>query len=66
VPTVGTRKSSLSGISVTLLENVGVGGANVPYVRTGGLPGIGTWTGNVWSITNQYGVNLNTFEITIS
>ncbi|EKD24979.1 MAG: hypothetical protein ACD_80C00142G0021 [uncultured bacterium (gcode 4)] len=66
VPTVGTRKSSLSGISVTLLENVGVGGANVPYVRTGGLPGIGTWTGNAWSIINQYGVNLSTFQLYVS
>ncbi|HBB04723.1 TPA: hypothetical protein DCZ39_07710 [Patescibacteria group bacterium] len=66
MPTVGTRKSSLSGISVTLLENVGVGGANVPYVRTGGLPGIGTWTGNAWSIINQYGVNLSTFQLYVS
>ncbi|EKD24978.1 MAG: hypothetical protein ACD_80C00142G0020 [uncultured bacterium (gcode 4)] len=64
IPIAGTKKSSLSGISLTLLENYA--GWGVPYVRTGGLPGIGTWTGNVWSITNQYGVNLNTFEITIS
>jgi len=64
-PTYGANKQSyLSGISLNFNENVG--SSNVPYVRTGGLPGIGTWTGNTWSINNQYGVNFDTFEINIS
>ncbi|MEI7557950.1 MAG: hypothetical protein WCJ45_03885 [bacterium] len=49
---------------MNIVENVG--DTNVPYVRTGDLPGIGTWTGNTWSINNQYGVDLSTFQLRIS
>lgn len=61
-PTVGTKKSHLSGILLTLNENGGGAGIGVPYVRTGGS----LWTDNVWGITNQYGISLSTFKIRIS
>ena len=64
IPTAGTKKSYLSGIQLSLTENVG--DTNVPYIRTGGLPNVGTWTGNTRGINNQYGVNLSTFNIRIS
>jgi len=64
VPSWGTKKSHLSGIALTLNENGG--DTNVPYVWTGGIPGIGIWTGNSWGLTNQYGVNFDTFQIRVS
>lgn len=62
VPTWGTKKSHLSGIALDLTENVWVNGASVPYVWTGGW----VWTGNVWGISNQYGINLSTFTLQVS
>lgn len=59
-----TQKSHLSWIHLSLTENAG--GGNVPYIWTGGLPGSGTWTGNIRWINNQYGVNLSTFKLRIS
>jgi hypothetical protein len=35
---------------------------SVPYVWTGWW----LWTGNIWSITNQYGIDLNSFTISIN
>ena len=64
LPAAGTKQSYLSGITLTLLENVG--DTTVPYVRTGDLPGVGIWTGNTWMINNQYGVDLSTFQLRIS
>ena len=64
-PAWTTKQSHLSGIALTLNENGG-NPLDVPYVRTGGLPGVGIWTGNAWAITNQYGVNFSTFHIRIS
>ncbi|MCF7835360.1 hypothetical protein K9M48_04960 [Candidatus Gracilibacteria bacterium] len=58
-----TKISNLNGISLSLNEAAGVAGSNVPYIRTGG----GTvWTGNPGgTISNQYGINLNTFTLNI-
>ena len=64
LPAAGTKQFYLSWVTLTLLENVG--DTNVPYVRTGGLPNVGTWTGNTWGINNQYGVDLSTFQLRIS
>ena len=61
IPSAGTKKSYLSGITVSLTDNVGVAGTEVPYIRSGG-----TWTGNTWGITNQFGINLLSFVISIS
>ncbi|MEI6673193.1 MAG: hypothetical protein WCL02_08040 [bacterium] len=55
----------MSGISLLLTDNAG-SAAGVPYVRTGGFPGIGIWTGNIWATTDQYGINLSSFNIWIS
>ena len=64
VPTAWTHKSHLSWIQLSLIDNVG--DSNVPYVRTGGLPNVGTWTGNTRGINNQFGINISTFNIRIS
>lgn len=63
-PNGWSQHSYLDGIHITLTEN----GAwwSVPYVRTGWLPGVGTWTTNTRWITNQYWVNLSTFELYLS
>ena len=68
VPASSIRQSSLSGIQLILTENIwNAWPTEVPYVRTGGLPGSGgIWTGNSWSLNNQYGVNFSTFQIHIS
>jgi len=63
-PSGWTKKSHLSGVQLSLTENVG--GGSVPYVRTGGLPEIGTWTGNTRGLNNQYGVNFSTFQLFMS
>ena len=64
VPSAGTKKSHLSGVHLSLTDDAG--DTNVPYVRTGDLPTLGTRTGNIRSLNNQYGVNLSTFNIRIS
>jgi len=63
-PTWGTKKSYLSWIALTLSENGW--STDVPFVRTGWLPGVGIWTGNIWSLSNQYGVNFDTFTLHVS
>ncbi len=65
VPTAGTKKSHLSGISVSLTDNIWSSSTNVPYVWTGWAPGIGTWTKNIWWINNQYGIQLDSFFMSI-
>ncbi|MCF7834684.1 hypothetical protein K9M48_01325 [Candidatus Gracilibacteria bacterium] len=60
----GNKQSHLNGISLSLDEAVGVIGSNVPYIWTGGHT---IWTGNPGgTISNQYGINLNTFTLTIN
>lgn len=63
-PNGWSQQSHLDGIYISLTENGG--GGSVPYVRTGWLPGIGTWTTNIRWISNQYWVNLSTFKLYIS
>lgn len=65
VPNGWSQKSSLSGIHIILTDNIG--GGSVPYVRTGWLlPGVEIWTGNIRGTTNQYWIDLSTFEIYLS
>lgn len=62
IPAAWTKKSSLSGMMLTLTDNGWVAGASVPYVRTG-------WsvrTGNSRGITNQYGIDLSSFKLRVS
>ncbi len=60
-PTNGsTKRSYLSGINLSLTDNAW-SAAGVPYVWSGGV-----WTGNLRSITDQYGINLTSFNIWIS
>ncbi len=65
-PTAGTKKSHLSWLSINLTDNIWSSSTNVPYVRTGWIPGVGTWTINNWWINNQYWVDLNSFFISVS
>ena len=65
-PTQGsTKQSYVSGISLILTDNAW-SAVGVPFVRTGDVPGVGIWTWNLWSTTNQYGINLSSFHIWIS
>ncbi len=64
IPSAGTKKSHLSGVHLSLTDTVW--DTNVPYVRTGDLPNLGTWTGNDRWLNNQYGIHLSTFNIRIS
>lgn len=63
-PNGWSHHSHLDGIHILLTENSG--GWSVPYIRTGWLPDIWTWTGNTRWISNQYWVNLSTFELYLS
>ncbi len=65
VPVGWNKISYLSGITISLTENGG-SALDVPYVWTGGLPGIGIRTGNQWNLTNQYGIHFDTFVLAIS
>lgn len=56
------KQSKLSWVSLSLDEAGWVNGiSNVPYIRTWWI-----WTGNQWwAISNQYWINLNSFNFTI-
>jgi hypothetical protein len=64
IPNGWSQISHLDGIQAILTENTN--GGSVPYVRTGWLPGAGTWTTNTRGTTNQYWINLATFELYLS
>ncbi len=59
-----TKQSSTNGIHFSLLDDNGVNGvSNVPYVFTWGW----VWTGNPsGSISNQYGIDLSTLQISLA
>lgn len=63
IPTLGNKKSHLSGVTISLTDNSGVSWiSNVPYVWSWWQ-----WTGNIWwTITNQYGIDPTTFVLYIS
>ena len=54
------KQTYLSWISLSLTDNAG-SSTNVPYVWTGGQ-----WTGNIWGIDPQYGINISTLQITLA
>ena len=55
------KQTYLSWISLSLTD-VGGSSSSVPYVWTGG----NIWTGNIWWIDTQYGINISTLQITLS
>jgi hypothetical protein len=58
------KQSSLNWISLSLSEAVWVASSNVPYIWTGWHT---IWTWNPWwSVSNQYWINLNSFNLTIN
>jgi len=58
------KQSSLSWILLSLNEAVWVASSNVPYIWTGWHT-IWTWNPG-WTVSNQYWINLNSFNLTIN
>lgn len=64
-PVASITKQSNLWLQLNLID-VGGSSANVPYVWTGWGIWVWMWTGNVWWIDPQYGIDISTLQITIS